>query len=164
MKIWIVAFGKLRGPGMRVAADYYLRLLSKFSDAKELELKSVPIFSKSTANKQEVQKKEMQTLLPFIVEWQKKRSEIYLMDESGEKMTSLAWAKFLERCQTQGLANLILCIGSSVGFSKDLIGRTRGRFSFGLQTMSHEIARVVLLEQLYRAWSIIKGHSYHNEG
>ncbi|MBC7387253.1 MAG: 23S rRNA (pseudouridine(1915)-N(3))-methyltransferase RlmH, partial [Cryobacterium sp.] len=62
------------------------------------------------------------------------------------------------------IPEVAFCVGSSLGFSEALRGKARGLFSLGPQTLSHEIARLVLAEQLYRSFSVLRGHPYHHEG
>lgn len=89
---------------------------------------------------------------------------LYLLDEKGRARPTLEWAELVRGWESTGLRELILCVGGSLGFSPEVRGKARGLFSLGPQTLPHELARVVLLEQLYRAWSVTRGHPYHNEG
>jgi 23S rRNA (pseudouridine1915-N3)-methyltransferase len=160
MQVQIVAFGKLKTPGLREAVDYYLKLLSTWTQARELELKPIAVPDKSPATRKLIQEKEGKLLLEKIGS----KSVLVLLDETGKNLPTQDWAKQLQKLQDDGTREVSFCIGSSLGFSAEVRSRARLTLSFGSQTLSHELARSVLCEQLYRAWSVNKGHPYHNEG
>ena len=135
----------------------------------ETEIKPLPVPDKSPKTRSLIQKKEGSILLERI---QKEtlgktsggRTAFYLLDETGKSKTTLQWVEMIQQLQMKGTTHLSFCIGSSLGFSEEIRGISSGSFSLGPQTLSHELARVVLLEQIYRTLSVIKGHPYHNQG
>jgi 23S rRNA (pseudouridine1915-N3)-methyltransferase len=159
VQIQIAAFGKLKTPGLRDTVDYYLKLLGTWSQARELELKPIAVPDKSPATRKLIQEKEGKLLLEKL-----DRSVILLLDETGKNLPTQEWAKQIQKFQDDGVREISFCIGSSLGFSAEVRARARLTLSLGSQTLSHELARAVLCEQLYRAWSVNKGHPYHNEG
>lgn len=162
MRIEVAAFGKLRGPGLREAADHYLKLASKFVDVQERELKPVPVADKSSATRSLVQEKEAALLLG--TQKPGERSALYLLDEGGKTLRTEQWAQLLDSWRKDGLTQVTLALGSSLGFSPVLKKQARGVLSLGPQTLPHELARVVLYEQLFRCSSLLAGHPYHVEG
>jgi|GEM_PF-643407 len=162
MRVTLFAFGKLKTAGLRETADYYAKLASSWIDFEEVELKPLSVPDKSPANRVKIQEQEAKILLDRI-EKMDSRAVIYLLDETGRVQSTQEWANQV-RDWERGSPHVIFCIGSSLGFHESVGKRARARFSLGAQTLSHELARVVLLEQLFRAWSVTRGHPYHNEG
>ncbi len=161
MKVSVISFGKLKTPGMRESGDYYLKLLSGWVGVDEIELKPLSIPNKSTTTRKIIQEKENQILTNKISNLNS--AWIYVLDEKGKAQTTLEWATEVRKWESSGISNVVFCVGSSLGFSETLKKQNK-IFSLGPQTLSHELAKVVLLEQLYRAWSVVRGHPYHNEG
>ncbi len=159
MRIYVLAFGKLKTPGLRESADYYKRLSRSWVIIEEIELKPLSVPQKTPAIRLQIQEKEGKILLDRIG-----RQPLILLDELGQQNSSQQWAKNLRNWESQGLSSVTFCLGSSLGFSKEVRERALTSISLGPQTLPHELARVVLLEQIFRAHSILKGHPYHNEG
>jgi 23S rRNA (pseudouridine1915-N3)-methyltransferase len=164
MKVHLLAFGKLKTPGLREAADYYLKLLRPWAKLEEIELKPIAVPDKSPATRKRIQADEGRALADALESRLGERGAFYLLDEGGKTLGTKEWAQSVRDWESQSLTGLAFCVGSSLGFSDELRRRARGTLSLGPQTLAHELARVVLLEQLYRAWSVTRGHPYHNEG
>lgn len=164
MRLRLLAFGKLKTPGLREAADHYKKMLGSWVTLEEIELKPLSVPDKSPASRKAIQSKEETLLLERMGERTGKSPVFYLLDETGKAMSTEAWAKLVREWESSGSSELHLCIGSSLGFDEELRRKARGIVSLGPQTLPHELARVVLLEQLYRAWSVVRGHPYHNAG
>jgi 23S rRNA (pseudouridine1915-N3)-methyltransferase len=163
-KVLILAYGKLKTPGLREAADYYLSRLSGYAETEETELKPEPVTDKSKAARLLVQEAEATHLMRWLEKNTSSRAAVFLLDERGKTGTTLEWTEWIKACHNQGISELVFVIGSSLGFSDSIKKHAKMSLSLGSQTLPHELARVVLLEQLYRAHSVISGHPYHNEG
>lgn len=164
MKIKILAFGKLKTPGLRDALDYYLRNLKPWASTEEIELKPIPVPDKSASSRKLIQQKEGAILLDKLKTSLDSRGILVLLDETGAALSTLEWAKFLKNMEQEGVREISFCVGSSLGFAPEVRRAARKTVSLGLQTLPHELARVVLGEQIYRAFSVNQGHPYHNEG
>jgi 23S rRNA (pseudouridine1915-N3)-methyltransferase len=164
MKIKILAFGKLKTPGLREALDYYLRNLKPWAPVEELELKPISVPDKSPTTRKQIQEKEGALLLDKLKPSLDSRGILVLLDETGKAMPTQEWARLLKTWEEEGIREISFCIGSSLGFSPEVRTRARKTVGLGPQTLPHELARVVLGEQLYRAFSVNEGHPYHNEG
>jgi len=162
VRIEVVAFGKLRAPGLRDSADHYLKLASKFVEIQERELKPLPVADKSPATRALVQEKEAALLL--AAQKSGERTALYLLDEGGKALRTDGWAELIQSWQSEGLTRVTLALGSSLGFAPTLKKQVRAVLSLGPQTLPHELARVVLYEQLFRCTSLLAGHPYHVEG
>ncbi|HWB61972.1 MAG TPA: 23S rRNA (pseudouridine(1915)-N(3))-methyltransferase RlmH, partial [Chitinophagales bacterium] len=87
---------------------------------------------------------------------------VVLLDEKGKEFTSLQWAAQIEGLFNQSLKNLVYIVGGAYGFSDELYNRANAKLSLSKMTFSHQIIRVIFMEQLYRAFTIIKGEPYHH--
>ncbi len=86
---------------------------------------------------------------------------VVLLDSRGEQLSSEELAKFIDHHQARATQQLLFAVGGADGFSPETLQRANFLLSLGKLTFPHELARVILLEQLYRAFTILKGHPYH---
>jgi len=163
VRVFLFSFGKLKTPGLREAADHYIRMMRSWVTLEEVELKPLKVPDKSPATRLRIQAQEGETLLDLL-EGRSALRNSYLLEETGKAFNTQHWAQLIQDVQKSGGANLTFCIGSSLGFSESVRAKVKGRLSLGPQTLSHELAKTVLLEQIYRAHSVIHSHPYHNEG
>lgn len=164
MKLVVIAFGKLRTPGLRLAGDHYLKGLRYWHAFEEIELKPIAVADKSAESRRLVQTKEEELFVAAVAKVAKGSLRLALLDESGSAQTSEGWASLLQKCADSGTGTLVFGIGSSLGFSASLKAKADEMLSLGPQTYPHELARVALFEQLFRAASINNNHPYHVEG
>ena len=143
MKIKMAWIGKTKEPAIQALTDDYLKRLSRYADVADLALKD-----------------EAAVLALARGERQKERHKLVLLDSHGKQLSSEELAEFLEREQAQALP-LLFAIGGADGFSEEARRQAGFVLSLGKMTLPHELARVVLLEQLYRAFTILKNHPYH---
>lgn len=162
MRLHLLAFGKLKTSGLREAADYYLKQVQSFVSVQEIELKTVAVSSKAPSDRLRIQELEAAILMRRLETILGSRGSFYLLDESGKSLSTASWASLVRAWESEGTPDLAFCIGGSLGFSPKLKENARGLLSLGPQTLSHELARVVLMEQIYRAWSVTRNHPYHN--
>ncbi|MBN1416196.1 MAG: 23S rRNA (pseudouridine(1915)-N(3))-methyltransferase RlmH [Bacteroidales bacterium] len=85
-----------------------------------------------------------------------------LLDERGRQMTSEGFAKYLQQIMNRGAKSLVFITGGAYGFSNEVYDRVNERISMSSMTFPHQLIRLVFLEQLYRAFTILKGESYHH--
>ncbi len=89
--------------------------------------------------------------------------EFHLFDERGDAFTSKQFAGFLQKRMASGLKELVLVVGGPYGFSDEVYKLSASSISLSPMTFSHQLARLLCVEQLYRAFTILKGESYHHE-
>lgn len=144
MKTTILAIGKLRGAYAELCAEYAKRLSGEVR-VREL---SAP-----------TQKAEGDVLIGAIPP----KAIVVLMDEHGKDLSSRELAQKMKTWQEQGASDLVFLIGGADGLTEEV--KARGVFTLGLgrKTWPHKLARVMLLEQLYRAQQINAGHPYHRD-
>lgn len=152
-KINIVAVGNLKEKYWTDATNEYLKRLSRFAD---VEIKEVSEFlGSSKTSIEQIKKTECEEL-------QKKLSGIVVsMDKSGKQLTSEEFAKFLDSQFSTGAKAITFVIGGSNGLTDEFVKKSNVVLSFGKITFPHQLMRVVLLEQIYRAETILNNISYH---
>ena len=97
-----------------------------------------------------------------IVKHVSSRDALILFDEKGKQMDSKAFAQFISKQTMLQSGTLVFCLGGAYGFSESLRKRAKGMVSLSSMTFPHQLARVIALEQLYRACTIINHHPYHH--
>ena len=143
MKIKVAWIGKTREPAVQALTDDYLKRISRYTDVAGLALKD-----------------EAAVLALAQGERHKERHKLVLLDSRGKQLSSLELSDWLERETMQALP-LLFAIGGADGFTEEARRQAGSVLSLGRMTLPHELARVVLLEQLYRAFTILKNHPYH---
>jgi 23S rRNA (pseudouridine1915-N3)-methyltransferase len=145
MKIKVAWIGKTKEPAIQALTEEYLKRISRYADIAGVALKDeAAILSLASGERQ--QKKD--------------RHKLVLLDSRGKQFSSEELAEFLEREQLNATP-LLFAIGGSDGFSEEARRQAGFTLSLGKMTLPHELARVVLVEQLYRAFTILKHHPYH---
>lgn len=138
---WI---GKTKEPAIRALTEEYLRRISRYAEVAGLALKDeAAILSLARGERQN-----------------KERYKLVLLDSRGKQLSSEEFAEFIEREQLSAVP-LLFAIGGSDGFNEEARLRAGAALSLGKMTLPHELARVVLVEQIYRAFTILKNHPYH---
>jgi 23S rRNA (pseudouridine1915-N3)-methyltransferase len=168
-KITLICYGKLKTPGFDDAVAEFTKRLSRYTDFQVIELKPMPISEKSVALRDQIPEKEGEQILELIASPSFKQKagqypELWCLDETGKAMKTTEWANHFETLTERGSGELVFVIGGSLGVGHNLLKAATKRISFGPQTLSHELARLVLVEQLFRALSYNTGHPYHNDG
>lgn len=145
MKIKVAWIGKTKEPAIQALSDEYLKRISRYAEIEGLVLKDdAAILSLATGERSKKQQSH----------------KLVLLDTRGRQFSSEEFAAFLQREQVNAIP-LLFAIGGSDGFSDETRQRAAFILSLGKMTLPHELARVVLLEQLYRAFTILAKHPYH---
>ena len=156
MKICLLTVGKTDTGWVREGLETYTSRLGRYVrfSVKELpELKNA-----SSLSKAQVKDKEGSLILASIGP----KDMVILLDEHGKEYTSVEFAKEVERFTASG-KNIVFVIGGAYGFSDEVYNRSDGKVSLSKMTFPHQMVRTVFTEQLYRAFTIIKGEPYHHE-
>jgi len=141
MKIHLVMLGKARRPEIRALMDDYVARVRRFADVQLTELRQDSPMS--------LRKLELDSA-----------ASIVLLDDQGKPQTSAQFAKWLGETRDRGAREIAFLCGGAEGFPEELRRRATQKFSLSFLTFSHELARVMLAEQLYRAFAILSGHPY----
>lgn len=157
MKITLLAIGKTNNEELiRLYEDYRKRLTHYISFETLIipELKNTKNISVS-----EQKEKEGELLLKQI----ENQDEVIVLDEKGKEFSSVGFAAFLENKSFSSIKRMIFVIGGPYGFSEKVYQRANSKISLSKMTFSHQMIRVIFIEQLYRAMTIQKGEPYHHE-
>jgi 23S rRNA (pseudouridine1915-N3)-methyltransferase len=147
VKIKIAWIGKTKEPAIAALVAEYLKRISRYTQVEGLALGD-------EAALLEMCGRAAGTKNPA-------KSTLVLMDSRGQELSSEQFARFLGDYQDRNPLPLVLAIGPADGFSEAARTASQRTLSLGKMTLAHELARVVLLEQVYRAFTILKGHPYH---
>jgi 23S rRNA (pseudouridine1915-N3)-methyltransferase len=150
MKIKVAWIGKTKEPAIQALTAEYLKRISRYAEIAGVALKDeaaiVALARGDGRNNNNKTKKD--------------RHKLVLLDSRGKQLSSEELAEFLEREQLNAMP-LLFAVGGSDGFSEEARREAGFTLSLGKMTLPHELARVVLVEQLYRAITILKNHPYH---
>jgi 23S rRNA (pseudouridine1915-N3)-methyltransferase len=157
MKIVLLVSGKTETVWLQQGIDVYMQRLKYYIP---FEIKVIPDL-KNTKNltSEEQKEKEGKLILPYINE----KSDVYLLDEGGQEYSSKELAVFLDKKMITGCRELTFVIGGPFGFSTIISEKTAGKISLSRLTFSHQMVRLLFAEQLYRAFTILRGEPYHHE-
>lgn len=158
MAIMILCIGKLRESYWRDACNEYLKRLSRFVSIASHECASLPEpKNASPASIQKILDVEGEALLDQL----KQHDYVIALCIEGKALSSEAFADKLRKLEDNGASRIVFVIGSSNGLSKAVLQRANEMLSFSPMTFPHQMARVILLEQLYRAKKMLAGETYH---
>lgn len=144
MKLKIAWIGKSKSPAIQALTDEYLKRLSHYAETEGVTLKDEAALLKLSA-----------------ADARPTKHVLVLLDSKGKQLSSEELAKFLGDHQYRNPLPLLFGVGPANGFSEQTRQSATLLLSLGKMTLAHELARVVLLEQLYRGFTILKGHPYH---
>jgi 23S rRNA (pseudouridine1915-N3)-methyltransferase len=143
VKLKVAWIGKTKEPAIQTLTDDYLERLRRYAEVDAASLK------------------DESALLRLCDRDARPRHNLVLLDSCGKQLSSEEFAKWLRDYQDRQSMPLLFAIGPADGFSEQARHTATLVLSFGKMTFAHELARIVLLEQLYRAFTILKGHPYH---
>lgn len=158
MKITIVAVGKLKEKYLKEGIAEYCKRLSRFCDTEiiEVEDEQAPE-SLSPAEEMQVKRKEGERILKRV----KDGAVRIVLDVKGEGLSSEGFAAKLKSFFISGNSHIAFIIGGSLGLDSEILKSAAFRFSLSGLTFPHQLTRLILLEQVYRAFKIINGETYH---
>ncbi len=157
MKICLLVIGKTDEAYLQKGIEIFLKRIPHYIP---FEMKVIPDI-KNVKNLSEEQQKEKEGEL--ILQQLASADELFLLDEHGTEFSSVEFARFLEKKMIAGLKRLVLVIGGPYGFSSGVYARATGKISLSKMTFSHQMVRLIVAEQLYRAMTILKGEPYHHQ-
>jgi 23S rRNA (pseudouridine1915-N3)-methyltransferase len=152
VKLRVIAVGKDRSGLYAPAVEEYAERIGRYVKFEVVEVPEARKHAGTSRAKEE----EGEALLARIGE----RERVVALDERGEQLTSVELAKRVE-WWIRGGRDVALVIGGSDGLSEAVLARAEERLALSRLTLAHRLARLVLVEQIYRAWTILKGEPYH---
>lgn len=158
MKLTVLCVGKLKEKFMRDAVAEYEKRLTRYVklDVVEVADEKTPDGA-SEKEEERIREKEGERLLRQI----KEDDHVVALAISGKQYDSLAFARRLDGFALCGRSRVVFVIGGSLGLSEQVLARADEEISFSKMTFPHQLMRVILLEQIYRGYRIIRGEPYH---
>lgn len=157
MKITLLVIGKTDEPYLETGIAKYLGRLEHYVP---FELKIIPdIRNRKTLSEAQQKKTEGELLLAQF----QPGDVVVLLDENGKTFSSRGFAKWIESQMNTGCKRLVFVIGGPYGFSQEVYEKAKSKISLSEMTFSHQMVRLVFVEQLYRAFTIMKGEAYHHD-
>jgi 23S rRNA (pseudouridine1915-N3)-methyltransferase len=156
MKIKVLTIGATDVPYLQEGIDQYRKRLTHYIP---VEMICIPnIRAGKSASPDHMKEQEGNLILRHLDD----ADTAVLLDERGKQMTSQAFSEYLQRTMNRGVRNLTFITGGAYGFSGAIYDRVIEKISLSSMTFPHQLVRLIFLEQLYRAFTILKGESYHH--
>jgi 23S rRNA (pseudouridine1915-N3)-methyltransferase len=155
LKIKIIALGKIKEKFLKDGIDEFLKRLTPYASVSILELSPLEIKDENLTDK--ILTEEGEKILSNI----KPLDFVITLEISGKQFSSEEFAKKIENLTNDGVQEIVFVIGSSCGIGKNVSARADLKLSMSKMTFLHQFARLILVEQIYRAFKILKGETYH---
>ena len=157
MKIKVLVIGKTDDKNLQILIDKYEKRLKHYV---KFEMEIIPDLKKTkNLSEKEQKEREGEMLLKKI----SPMDQLWLLDEKGKTFKSIEFSTFFQRKMNAGIKQLIFAVGGPYGFSADVYQKAVGQISLSKMTFSHQMIRLFLTEQIYRAFTILKNEPYHHE-
>jgi 23S rRNA (pseudouridine1915-N3)-methyltransferase len=153
ISVWVI--GKTQDKYLKEGMDKYMGRLQHYTKFRYEELKDV----KPSQSHEETMKREAEMVLSRL----RPEDSLILLDERGQEFSSKGFADFMERHQNQATRHMVMLVGGAFGHHPLIRERAQSQVSLSRMTFSHQMIRLFLLEQIYRAFTIIRNEKYHNE-
>lgn len=157
MKIILLTVGKTTARNIIEGIEMYTARLRHYVP---FEMVSIPDLKSTAALSADQQKtKEGQAILAALVPGDK----VVLLDERGDMFTSRKFAQSIQQSMSAGVRRLVFVVGGPYGFSQEVYSRADAKLSLSAMTFPHDLVRLLFVEQLYRAMTILRGEKYHHD-
>jgi 23S rRNA (pseudouridine1915-N3)-methyltransferase len=156
MKITFLTVGKTEDAYLKEGIEKYVKRLKHYTRLEIVELPELKNTKALTPEQQKVKEAEM------ILKKIGVTDHVILLDENGMELTSKQFAGYINKKAVSSGVNLIFIVGGPYGFDEQVYQRANDKLSLSLMTFSHQMVRLFFTEQLYRAFTIIKGEPYHH--
>ncbi len=157
MKITFLTVGKTEEAYLKDGIDKYVKRLKHYTKFVIVELDELKNTKALTPDQQKAREAELILKKVFPLD------HVVLLDEKGLQLSSTQFAAFINKREINSPGNLIFVIGGPFGFDQSVYQRANDKLSLSPMTFSHQMVRLFFVEQLYRAYTIIKGEPYHHQ-
>ena len=157
MKIRLIVVGKTNANYLKTGESDYEERLKHYCKFEELIIP--PIKNSGKLSKKDLKIKEGKLILKNI----DPMDQLVLLDEKGKSFSSIDFSNFLNQKLLDSTKRLVFVVGGAFGFSEEIYKRADSKLSLSKMTFSHQMIRLIFKEQLYRAFTILKGEKYHHE-
>jgi 23S rRNA (pseudouridine1915-N3)-methyltransferase len=158
VNITVITVGKIKEKFLRDAIDEYSKRLSRYCKLNIIEVQDEKTpDNASEKDEQIIKEKEGLGILKYV----KDNMYVVALDLKGKMLSSEELSSFIKDLEVRGDSNLCFIIGGSLGISSPVLNRANYKLCFSKMTFPHQLMRVILLEQVYRGYRIMKGEPYH---
>ena len=157
MKLKIIIVGKTEEAYLKQGIEKYHTRLKNYLSTDVIEIAALKNTKNLSVDQQKTKEGEL------ILKKLEKSDLIILLDEKGKEYSSMAFSNFFQNKMNSGIKSLCLIIGGPYGFSKEVYARSQQKIALSKMTFSHQMIRLLLFEQCYRAMSILRNEPYHHE-
>lgn len=157
MNIKLIVVGKTDEKYLQQGIDVYVSRLKHYVNFEMLVIPALK--DQKGASPDEVKEREAALLLRQL----EKCDRVVLLDEHGEQHTSVDFAQYIQKQMNAGVRNLAFVVGGAFGFAPSVYAAASGKVSLSKMTFNHQMVRLFFVEQLYRAFTILRHEPYHNE-
>jgi len=157
MKITFITVGKTEEAYLKEGISKYVDRLKHYTRLFIIEIDALKNTKALTAEQQKAKEAELilKKILPL--------DHVILLDENGMELSSMQFAAYIDKKTLGSVANLVFVAGGPFGFAPSVYERANDKLSLSAMTFSHQMVRLFFVEQLYRAFTILKGEPYHHE-
>jgi len=157
LKIKFICIGKTIKNFLEAGEEEYFSRLKHYVPVERIELQDIR--NAKNLSREQLKEAEGKEILKRILP----TDQLVLLDERGKEFSSVSFAAHLEQQMNQSVKTLVFVVGGAFGFSDEIYQRANVKMSLSRMTYSHQMVRMIFLEQLYRAFTIIRGEGYHHE-
>jgi len=157
MKITFITVGKTEDAYLKDGIEKYVKRLKHYTKLFIVEIDELKNTKALTQQQQKAKEAELilKKILPL--------DHVILLDENGMQLSSLQFAAYIEKKTVGSVSNMVFVVGGPYGFDPSVYARANDKLSLSSMTFSHQMVRLFFVEQLYRAYTIMKGEPYHHE-
>ena len=157
MKIKLIVVGKIKSYFLSQGEAKYVKRIKRYCKFDEVTISEIKNRNKLSKNELKIKEGE------FILKKIAPEDRVVILDNKGKIYSSIEFSSFLEDNMIHSTKRLVFVIGGAFGFSNEVYNRANDKLSLSKMTFSHQMVRLIFKEQLYRAYTIIKGESYHHK-
>jgi len=157
MKITFLTVGKTEEAWLKEGIDKYIKRLKHYARLTIIEIDELKNTKSLTAEQQKAREAEL------ILKKISPTDHVILLDEKGNELSSTQFAAYINKKSLGSISSLVFIVGGPYGFDQSVYERANDKLSLSNMTFSHQMVRLFFVEQLYRAFTIIKGEPYHHE-
>ncbi|MDB5122842.1 MAG: rRNA ((1915)-N(3))-methyltransferase RlmH [Mucilaginibacter sp.] len=157
MKITFLTVGKTEDAYLKEGIEKYVKRLKHYTKLVIIEIDELKNTKALTQEQQKAKESELilKKILPL--------DHVILLDENGKELSSTQFAAYFEKKALGSVSNLVFVVGGPYGFDQSIYERANEKISLSAMTFSHQMVRLFFVEQVYRAFTIIKGEPYHHQ-
>lgn len=157
MEICVLSVGKISSPWIMQGLELFESRIKKYIKFSTLIIPDIK--NTKSLSKENIKEEEGKAILNNL----QSSDFVVLMDERGKEFTSREFAEWFQKQMNSGKKRLVIIIGGPFGFSENVYTRTDFKIALSKMTFTHEMAKLVLTEQIYRSMTILKGEPYHHD-